>query len=62
MTREQEDRIERIATQAGRVHVNTPYHDGSVEATIPSGECWLISPAGHLKVRPFNHSVKWSYA
>jgi hypothetical protein len=59
MTREQDNRIERIATAAGGVHVS-PYSDGTAEVTIPSGASWLISPAGHLTIRPFNHSVDWN--
>lgn len=62
MTREQEDRIDRIAQAAGRVNINKPYIDGSVEVTIPSGACWLVSVDGHLTVRPYNHNIDWSYA
>lgn len=60
MSNEREDRIERITAAAGRAHV-VSYSDGSVEVTIPGGACWLVSPAGHLTIRPFNHSVNWSY-
>lgn len=59
MTREQENRINQLAERAGRVHVNKPYADGSVEVTIPSGACWLLDVDGHLTVCPFNHSINW---
>lgn len=62
MTRLQEDRIDRLALEHGRVQVSEGFTDKRVRATVPNGGEFLIDEDGTPTLQPKgNFSVDWAW-
>jgi hypothetical protein len=60
MTRSQEDAIELLALQHGRVQVDVGYRDGFARVIAPNGACWHVYENGALREQRPSFSVDWS--
>lgn len=59
-SRAQDDFIERVALEHGRVAVRDGFLDGHVDVTAPTGRCWSVDEAGVPTLnRVGNFSINW---
>jgi hypothetical protein len=62
MTREQNNTVDHLAEQFGRVHISAGYRDGWIRATVPGGTCWRVYENGRAVEDTPDHSVDWQEA
>jgi hypothetical protein len=55
----QQDQIDRLARQYGRVAVRDGFRDGHIDVTTEWGWCWRVSADGVVTEQRPNQSIDW---
>ena len=60
MTRSQENAVDELALQFGRVQVDAGYADGAVRVIAPNGARFIVAEGGGVREAGVSFSVDWT--